>query len=42
MISLDTLRPVLLSANPYAELDRLVRADPLGGVVLVGQPDGCA
>jgi hypothetical protein len=27
MISLETLRPALLSADPYAEIDRLVRAE---------------
>jgi hypothetical protein len=31
MISLDTLRPALLSANPYAEIDRLVRAELAAG-----------
>lgn len=31
MISLDTLRPALLSADPYAAVDRLVRAELAAG-----------
>ncbi|HKB01581.1 MAG TPA: hypothetical protein VKD90_05145 [Gemmataceae bacterium] len=31
MISLNTLRPALLAADPYAEIDRLVRAELQAG-----------